>query len=70
MRMILNSRISRTGLVLLACAAARPRPAAAQDAAPAARRVTDIAAPALSEYPLGVRDGRRISAPDLGEARP
>jgi high-affinity iron transporter len=69
MRMILNSRISRIGLVLLGCAAVRPARAVAQNPAQAARRVTDIATLALSEYQLGVQDGRVISAQELGEAR-
>ncbi len=69
MRMILNSRISRIGLTLLICAATGPEQAAAQRPAEAARRVTDIATLALSEYQLGVRNGRVISTQELDEAR-
>jgi high-affinity iron transporter len=67
--MILNSCISRVGLVLLVCVGALWTPAAAQGAAEAARRVTDIATLALSEYQLGVQAGRVISPQELDEAR-
>ena len=67
--MILNSSMFRASLTLLLCAAAGSVSAAAQSPAQAARRVTDIATLALSEYQLGVRDGRVISAQELGEAQ-
>jgi high-affinity iron transporter len=68
MRMILNFCISRSGLVLLACAVA-PAAARAQKPAEIARRVSDITALALSEYRLGVHDGRVTSVQEFDEAR-